>query len=195
MQYEPKTFSIPELEVISTESVDQHLGLYKGYVKNFNTMTELVRELMQDKEKNAVAIAELLRRRSFEFGGMRLHEHYFPQFEGGAKALDSEGALGKALAAQYGDMAHAEQELRAVAALRGPGWSLLYWDGEARQFLVGFTEEQHQGHFATLPVIVALDVWEHAYYLDYKNKRDDYIHAWWSIVNWGFVEDRYRATS
>lgn len=195
MTYEAKTFSIPELTGISQESVDQHLGLYQGYVKNFNALTELARELGQaDAQKNALAVAELMRRRSFEFGGMRLHEHYFPQFEGGAKALDAESVLGKALAQQYGDVKHAEQEMRTVANLRGPGWSILYWDPEGKQFLVGFTEEQHQGHFATLPIMVALDVWEHAYVLDYgASGKGSYVDAFFNNLNWGVAEERFAA--
>ncbi len=193
--YEAKTFSIPELEGLSKESIDQHLGLYQGYVKNFNGMTELAGELMKaDAQKHALAIGELMRRRSFEFGGMRLHEHYFPQFEGGKKALDGGSALGKALAAQYGDPARAEKEMRMVANLRGPGWGILYWDPAAKQFLVGFTEEQHQGHFATLPIIVALDVWEHAYVLDYGALgKGSYVDAFFANLNWGVAEERFAA--
>ena len=193
--YEAKTFSISELEGISKESVDQHIGLYRGYVKHFNAMTELAGELMKaDAQKHELAIGELMRRRSFEFGGMRLHEHYFPQFEGGKKALDAESALGRALVAQYGDPAYAEKEMRTVAALRGPGWSILYWDAVAKRFLVGFTEEQHQGHFATLPIIIALDVWEHAYVLDYgASGKGSYVDAFFNNLNWSVAEERFAA--
>ena len=114
MEYNAQTFTIPELAGISTESVKQHIGLYEGYVKNFNAMTKLAGELMKDAEKNMPAIHELMRRRSFEFGGMRLHEHYFPQFEGGAKALDEHSALGKAIATQFSK----ERVARSASACR-----------------------------------------------------------------------------
>src|SRR3989344_5143804 len=85
--YEAKKFELPKLEGISEESVRQHLGLYEGYVKNFNAMSKQIAELaMEDWEKYMNPVAELIRRRSFEFDGMRLHEHYFEQFEGGPKA-------------------------------------------------------------------------------------------------------------
>ena len=195
MTYEAKTFSISELEGISKESVDQHIVLYQGYVKNFNSMAELADQLRQaDAQKNALAIGELMRRRSFEFGGMRLHEYYFPQLEGGAVALDAGSALGSALSAQYGEAAGVEKEMRALASLRGPGWSILYWDPGARQFLVGFSEEQHQGHFATLPIIIALDVWEHAYVLDYgASGKGSYVDAFFANLNWGVAEKRFAA--
>jgi Fe-Mn family superoxide dismutase len=149
MTYQEKTFSIPELDGISKKSIDEHLGLYAGYVKNFNAITTLAGELMKDQAKNALAIAELMRRRSFEFGGMRLHELYFAQFEGSAKLLTQTSALGAALTAQYSDPKWALMEVQYMSMMRGPGWAILYWDPEAKQFLAGFSGEQHQGHFVT----------------------------------------------
>lgn len=193
MNYEEKKFNLPELAGISKESVDQHLGLYGGYVKNFNAISMLAGELMrQDPQKNMLAIAELIRRRSFEFGGMRLHEHYFPQFEGGPKTLDENGALNSAVAAQYGKIEYCMAEIREVAMMRGPGWSILYWDPTVKQFLVGFSEQQHQGHFVTLPIVLALDVWEHAYLLDYGALgKAKYIDAFFNNINWDVIEGRF----
>lgn len=193
MEYQPRTFDLPAaLDGISPKSVEEHLGLYQGYVKNFNAVTALAGELMKDSEKNAHAISELMRRRSFEFGGMRLHEHYFAQWEQGMRALDVGSALGGALARQYGNIDYCLQEVRQVGMMRGPGWSLLYWDKEAGRFLVGFSGEQHQGHFVTLPIILALDVWEHAYLLDYGAQgKAKYIDAFFKNLNWGVVEKRF----
>lgn len=190
--YEARKFAIPDLQGISKKSVEEHLALYEGYVKNFNAITALTGELMKDSEKNAHAISELMRRRSFEFGGMRLHEHYFAQFEGGAQPLDAGSSVGTAIAAQYGNPDYAIAEVKHVAMMRGPGWSLLYWDPEAKQFLVGFTGEQHQGHFATLPIVLALDVWEHAYLLDYGALgKGKYVEAFFQNLNWGAVDKRF----
>ena len=74
MQYQEQKFNLPELNGLSKASIDAHLGLYAGYVKNFNAISGLLSEYAKDSEKNAHALAELIRRRSFEFGGMRLHE-------------------------------------------------------------------------------------------------------------------------
>ena len=90
MQYQEKKFDLPLLEGISKESVEEHLKLYSGYVKNFNTISSKLVEYAADAEKNAHALSELIRRKSFEFDGMRLHEYYFEQFEGGAKELNKE---------------------------------------------------------------------------------------------------------
>lgn len=190
--YQPKAFTLPSLEGISDESVKQHLALYEGYVKNFNAITALIDDLKADSEKNAHALSELVRRRSFEFGGMRLHEYYFAQFETPGTQLSAESELGTALAVQYGSPDAAITEVRQVAMMRGPGWSLLYWDKEAQQFLVGFSGEQHQGHFATLPIVLALDVWEHAYLLDYGALgKGKYVDAFFKNLDWGVVERRF----
>jgi superoxide dismutase, Fe-Mn family len=195
MDYQEKTFNIPELAGISSESVTQHLGLYSGYVKNFNAISKPMPEHAGDESK-ALALAELIRRRSFEFGGMRLHEHYFAQFEGSTTPLTSDGALAQALEKDYKKAEHVVPYLKAIANLRGPGWAILYWDPEAKQFLAGFTGEQHMGHFVTLPIILALDVWEHAYILDYGAAgKGKYVDAFFNNLNWSVCEERYAKLS
>ena len=192
MNYEAQSFSIPELDGISAESIKQHIGLYEGYVKNFNAISALLPEYAKDSEKHAHALSELIRRRSFEFDGMRLHEHYFTQFEGGAKALDESSVFGQQVAKEYMKAEHLVPYMKAIANMRGPGWAILYWDPQASQFLAGFVGEQHQGHFATLPIILALDVWEHSFLLDYGAAgKGKYIDAFFKNLNWGVVEKRF----
>ena len=194
MAYEAKKFNIPSLEGISDESVKQHIGLYEGYVKNFNAISALLPEYAQDSEKHAHALSELIRRRSFEFDGIRLHEHYFTQFEGGASALPTSGPLFDALTKEYRSAEHVVPYLASIGNMRGPGWAILYWDPESSQFLAGFVGEQHQGHFATLPIILALDVWEHSYILDYgalPAGKKQYIEAFFKNLNWRVIEKRF----
>ena len=196
MQYEPKKFSIPTLDGISQKSVDEHISLYQGYVKNFNAMTQEATALMGDSQKNMHAISEIWRRRSFEFGGMRLHEHYFTQFETGAQPLDPESAFAKQIAKEFPMNGDGQPELlmKNIASMRGPGWAILYWDPVGMCFQSGFTGEQHQGHFVTLPIILALDVWEHAYLLDYGALgKAKYIDAFFKNLNWSVIEKRFAA--
>jgi len=191
MTYEAKKFDLPSLDGISDESVKQHIGLYEGYVKNFNAIsTKLVEYAKEDTEKHAIALGELIRRRSFEFGGMRLHELYFAQFEGGTKALDEKSKLGEQLKKEY--MGYFQEYLKAIGNMRGPGWAILYYDPVGKQFLAGFTGEQHQGHFVTLPIILALDVWEHAFILDYGAQgKGKYLDAFFKNLNWDVIEKRF----
>ncbi|MDO8517893.1 MAG: Fe-Mn family superoxide dismutase [bacterium] len=202
MLYEEKKFDLPDLEGLSKESVEAHLGLYAGYVKNFNDMTLLVGEYLKDAEKHAHAISELIRRRSFEFGGMRLHEYYFAQWEGTSTPLSVNGPLATALVEGFGSVETAVMHIKKVGMMRGPGWSILYYDPAAKParpdgrsgglFQIGFTGEQHQGHFVTLPIILALDVWEHAYLLDYGTTgKAKYIDACFANYNWAVMEKRF----
>lgn len=192
MAYEAKKFDIPKLDGISEESIKQHIGLYEGYVKNFNAISALLPEYAKDSEKNAHALSELIRRRSFEFGGMRLHEYYFPQFEGGARPMNPQSAFARQAAKEYMKAEHLVPYLSAIGNMRGPGWAILYWDPEDKCFLAGFTGEQHQGHFVALPIILALDVWEHTFLLDYGALgKAKYIEAFFKNLNWEVVERRF----
>jgi len=194
--YEPKTFTIPTIEGISAESIQQHIGLYQGYVKNFMGMCTLIGDLMQDSAKNAHALSELQRRLSFEFDGMRLHEYYFEQLEGGSRALNPEGALAQKIASQYGSSEAIGALLKNVASMRGPGWAILYYDPKPQVLQLAFVGEQHQGHFVGLPVLLALDVWEHAYILDHGALgRGAYIDAFLKALDWNVVENRFAALS
>ena len=194
--YEAKKFSLPTLEGISQKSVDEHLGLYAGYVKNFNAISAGIAEYAKDFEKNTHAVHELLRRRSFEFGGMRLHEHYFAQWESGAKPLNSDGDLGRLLAKEYRSVEQFQKVMAHIGSMRGPGWVILYYDPEAKELLTGFSGEQHQGHFVTLPIILALDVWEHAFILDYGAQgKGKYIDAFFKNLNWKVIEKRFGKVS
>lgn len=194
MQYKEKTFTLPVLEGISAKSIEEHLGLYAGYVKNINAMSAMLPEYAKEPEKNAHALAELIRRRSFEFDGMRLHEYYFEQFEGGASAVSPQSAFAKQLEAEYHKTEYFIEMFRMIGMMRGPGWALLYWDPVVKQFMTGFSGEQHQGHFVTLPVLLALDVWEHAFLLDYGAQgKAKYIEAFFKNLNWGVIERRFEA--
>lgn len=191
--YTPRTFSLPPLSGISEKSVAEHIGLYEGYVKNFNTISQKLNDYArEDSEKHAHALSELIRRRSFEFDGMRLHELYFEQFEGGAQALSNTSMLGETLKRDY--QGYFQAYFKAIALMRGPGWAILYYDPVAKELLAGFAGEQHQGHFATLPIILALDVWEHAFLLDHGAQgKGAYIDAFFKNLNWDAIEMRFSA--
>ncbi|HLP44168.1 MAG TPA: superoxide dismutase, partial [Candidatus Nanoarchaeia archaeon] len=99
--YTEQTFTIPELKGISKKTIEGHIKLYAGYVKHANLIGEKIAEYNKEHEKNAFAEAELQRRFSFEFNGMRNHEYYFKALEGGAKPL-SDGPLKAAIEKQFG---------------------------------------------------------------------------------------------
>lgn len=187
-------FNIPELKGISKKSIEEHLGLYAGYVKNYNALNDFAQKLMGNAENNLV-IAELLRRVSFEFGGMRLHEYYFKHLEGGFQSLNSDSSLAQAINETYPSedpQGRIEKLMKNIASTRGPGWAILYYDPVSKQLLSGFSGEQHMGHFASLPIILALDVWEHTYILDYGAAgKAKYVDAFFENLNWQTVEENF----
>jgi superoxide dismutase, Fe-Mn family len=191
MNYTPRTFIIPELAGISQKSIDEHVLLYQGYVKNFNAISQKLAEYAKESTENhAHALSELIRRRSFEFDGMRLHELYFAQFEDGSAPLSAETPLAQQLQSEY--QGHFIEYFSAIGTMRGPGWALLYWDPVGKQLFGGFSGEQHQGHFVTLPIILALDVWEHAYLIDHGAMgKVKYIEAFFANLNWTVVAERF----
>lgn len=185
MTYEAKQFNIPELEGISRQSIDEHLKLYQGYVKHVNHIRE---EL--DQVSDAYARSEMMRRLGFEFGGMRNHEYYFSEFEGGATALP-EGKLKSMIEEQWGSLEKFTEHFKSVAMTRGVGWAMLYIDRKADELVTAWVDEQHFGHLADLDIVLGLDMWEHSYMLDYPpSEKTKYIEAFFKNLNWEIVAKR-----
>lgn len=190
MTYEAHTFAIPELDGISKETIDLHLGLYQGYVKHVNLIREKIAAYLNDESCNAYAIAEMQRRLGFEYGGMKNHEAYFSQFEGGAKDLP-DGKLKDKIAFQWGDVDTWLERFKAIAKTRGVGWAMLYYDEATDQLVQTWVDEQHLGQLVEGKIVLALDMWEHSYMRDYlPSDKGDYIDAFFKNLNWEVVAAR-----
>ncbi len=190
MTYTPKTFNIPELAGISKESIDLHLGLYAGYVKHVNVIHERISAYKYEAEANGYAIAEMQRRLGFEFGGMKNHEAYFEQLEGGSKSLP-EGALKEALERDFGSVDGFITHFRTIAMTRGVGWAMLYIDRDANRLVATWVDEQHLGQLPGLDLVLALDMWEHSYMRDYlPAEKVKYVDAFFANLNWEVVAGR-----
>lgn len=190
MTYEPVSFDIPELDGISKESIDMHLGLYSGYVKHVNLIREKIDAYSADSDNNGYAIAEMQRRLGFEFGGMRNHEYYFAQFEGGAQELP-DGPLKEKIVFQWGSFDTWLERFKQIAMTRGVGWAMLYHDPHTDQLVQTWVDEQHLGQLADVDIILALDMWEHSYLRDYlASDKGQYVEAFFKNVNWEVVSGR-----
>lgn len=190
MNYQPQTFAIAELTGISARTIEEHLGLYRGYVASVNHIHERIEELAADPERNGYAIAELQRRLGFEFGGMKNHEYYFAQFEHGARPLP-EGTLRQLLQQQWGSVEAWEARYKALAATRGVGWAMLCYDPHAQRLVQTWVDEQHIGQLADARIVLALDMWEHSYMLDYPpSRKKEYIERFFDNVNFEVVAAR-----
>lgn len=175
--YSEQQFNLPELKGISAKQVEVHLKLYAGYVKNCNALMEKI----QDPEAR--------RHLAFEFDGMRLHELYFETLGGDGSM---HGSLADALAKQWGSPEQWLTEFKAVGMLRGIGWVLLTYDAKAGIFHNVWVSDHELGHFAGLPILLAMDVWEHAFMVDYMPaQRAEYINAFFSNLRWDVCEKRF----
>jgi Fe-Mn family superoxide dismutase len=190
MQYSEQSFKLPKMDGLSEKQIEVHLKLYAGYVKNVNAIMAKVEELKADSEKNALALAELKRRFGFEFDGMRLHELYFEALGGDGQMS---GALAKALAKQWGSIEAWQAEFKAIGLMRGIGWVLLTYDAKGDMFHNVWVSDHELGHLATLPVLIAMDMWEHAFMVDYlPAQKGDYIGAFFKNLNWSTIEKRFK---
>ena len=190
MHYTPLSFEIGTLDGISTETIEEHIGLYNGYVKHVNLIAEKIAAYNHDPENNSYAISEMQRRLGFEFGGMRNHEYYFTQLEGGAKALP-EGKLRELIERQWGSVESWKARFEKIAMTRGVGWAMLYHDPHTDQLVQTWVDEQHIGQLADLDIVLALDMWEHSYMRDYvPSKKKEYIDAFFRNLNWEVVASR-----
>lgn len=189
MAYAPKKFTFGNLDGISPKQLEVHIKLYEGYVKFTNTLEETVADLKKDSEKNAYALSETLRRLGFEFNGMRMHEHYFSQWEGSPSPIG--GSLKEALTAQYGSYENWEKEFKSVGLMRGIGWAILSYDPEEKHFFSHFVMDHELGQLGGTTPILALDMWEHAYMVDYTPaEKAQYIEAFFKNLNGETVSKR-----
>lgn len=192
--YAARAFALPKLEGISEEQIAVHLKLYQGYVTALNEMREAEAELAKEPRKNKHALGEVRRRRPFEFDGMRMHELYFAQFEGGRKDGADDGPFAEAIRQQFGGLRACDELIKAVGMSRGIGWTVLYYDREAELFLVQWVGDHELGQLAGVPILLVMDMWEHAYMVDYvPADKERYIDAFLRNVNWTIVEERYEA--
>lgn len=192
--YKAKTFDIPELTGISASQIDEHLKLYNGYVTHTNKISEQIKGwIADDREKNSYVIHELWRRLGFEFNGMRIHEYYFGALDGGTTPFDPQSTVGKAIIGQYGSYEAFVQTLMHVGTTRGSGWATLYYDTHTHTFIATWADEHHIGHLASLPLVLAIDCWEHAYMVDYlPGERAKYITAYLENINWKTVDNWFQ---
>ena len=190
--FEEKKFNIPKLEGISEKAIEEHLKLYAGYVKNTNTIIQKIDEYAENAENNAYALGEINRRFGFEFDGMRMHEYYFSQFEGGSVSFPKDGLLGKSIEKEWSNFDLWLNRFKSIALTRGIGWVLLSYYPITKRLLNAWVDEHHLGQLVGLNPIIALDMWEHAYFTDYTPaEKKKYIEAFFANLNWRVCENNF----
>jgi len=191
--YEPKNFDhLIGTPGFSEELLKNHFTLYHGYVKNVNMLMEELRSLVEGQKTGTPAYAELTRRFGWEFNGMRLHELYFSNMTKDGGTLSPESKLFQEIERKYRTKDIWEKDFRGIGAMRGIGWAVLYYDPVSKELFNVWVNEHDMGHLAGAVPLLVLDVFEHAYVLDYGLKRADYIEAFFKAIDGNVINERFK---
>jgi Fe-Mn family superoxide dismutase len=179
------------LDGISDKEIQVHLGLYAGYVKNTNLLNETIVRLGKDDKVGTPEWAEVTRRLAFEYDGMILHEYYFGNLKPNGGKLDPNSRLGQAIQQNFGTVEAWEADFKAIGSMRGVGWAILFQDPMTGWLSNHWITLHQDGHPAGFKPILVLDVWEHAFMVDYvPAERGKYIDAFFRNIDWEAVENR-----
>ena len=192
MPYEAKDYSkLIGMQGFSDTLLKNHFTLYQGYVTNSNKVLDILGQMLKEDKSATPEFAELKRRLGWEFNGMRLHEYYFGNL-GGKAPLDRNGKLAKKLAEDFGSVESWEKDFRAVGAMRGIGWAVCYQDTNNGKLINFWINEHDVSHPAGCNPILILDIFEHAFMIDYGLKRADYIESFFGNIDWQAAETRLK---
>ena len=197
--YQARQFDLSNLKGISDETLDMHFKLYEGYVKETNKLNEKIAEFIQDAKVDQDEFAEyseLTRRLGFEYNGMVLHEYYFGNMKRqGAGEPARNSTFLKCVEAGFGNFDLWRTDFVSVGKMRGVGWAICFLDPVQWQLSNHWVTLHETGNVAGFIPLVVMDVWEHAFLLDYKPaERPKYIEAFLSNLDWQAIEDRLLAT-
>jgi Fe-Mn family superoxide dismutase len=195
--YKPREFNLSGLNGISDRTLETHFGLYQGYVKNTNALNEKIAELLGKdpvSAQNMVIYSELSRRLGFEYNGMVLHEYYFGNMKKGGEAAQASGSrFYEAAEGTFGSFERWKADFVSIGQMRGVGWAACYEDPSTGRFSNHWINLHETGNVAGFTPVLIMDVWEHAFLLDYKPaERPKYIDAFFSNIDWSAVEQRMK---
>lgn len=195
--YKPKTFNLSGLNGISDKTLEMHFKLYEGYVTNTNTLTEKIAAILSDgkvDQEEMPAYSELTRRMGFEYNGMVLHEYYFGNMKKGGGDDAPRGDFRTAVERSFPSYEIWKTDFAGVGKMRGVGWAMCYLDPANGLVSNHWISLHETGNVAGFVPLLVMDVWEHAFLLDYKpSDRAKYIEAFMSNVDWSVTEKRMKA--
>ncbi len=197
--YKARDFNLSALKGISDETLEMHFKLYQGYVKETNNLSERISAFIQDgnvDQDEMPAYSELTRRLGFEYNGMVLHEYYFENLKTGGGTGDPEqtSTFLKAAQSSFGSYDIWKADFVGIGKMRGVGWAICYENPANGRLSNHWITLHETGNVAGFSPILVMDVWEHAYLLDYKPaERPKYIEAFFSNIDWATVEGRVNA--
>jgi superoxide dismutase, Fe-Mn family len=190
--YQVRAFDLSGVQGLSKKAIDLHLGLYKTYVEQLN-------KLLEQAPQAQTAVAQLVldgynRRFAFEFNGVALHELFFEQLAGKPRQSKSDSDFADAIHDDYVDFNGWKASIEALAKTRGVGWVLTLRDRSHERLYNCWIDLHHLHMPANCDVIFVLDLWEHAYMVDFTPaQRADYVKIIFENVDWAVVEQRCKA--
>jgi len=196
--YKARQFNLSKLQGISDKTLEVHFKLYEGYVKETNNLTQRITEFIQDgnvDQEEMPAYSELTRRLGFEYNGMVLHEYYFDNLKSGGGIGDPQKSSQflKAAESTFGSYEIWKADFVGIGKMRGVGWAICNQNPANGRLSNHWITLHETGNVAGFSPILVMDVWEHAYLLDYKPAdRPKYIEAFFSNIDWSAAEKRLK---
>jgi superoxide dismutase, Fe-Mn family len=190
--YEAKSFPSEGYNGLSTKQLEEHFKLYNGYVNNTNAVASKIADLVAADQVNTPEYNELKRRFGFEYSGMRLHEYYFGNMTpGGSTAPLENSKTYTKIVENFGSFANWEKDFKGTGMMRGIGWAVLYQDPHTGGLQNFWVSDHENGHPAGFTPILVMDVWEHAFTVDYApTAKKSYVDAFFNNIDWAAVEAR-----
>jgi Fe-Mn family superoxide dismutase len=199
--YKARQFDLSGLQGISDKTLEMHFKLYEGYVKETNNLSTRIAEFIQDAkvdQEEMPAYSELTRRLGFEYNGMVLHEYYFENLQkgGGTGDPDATSKFSKAAESSFGSYSIWKADFVGIGKMRGVGWAICYENPANGRLSNHWITLHETGNVAGFRPILVMDVWEHAFLLDYKPaERPKYIEAFFSNIDWNAVGKRLQVAT
>jgi Fe-Mn family superoxide dismutase len=198
--YQAKQFNLSGLKGISDQTLEMHFKLYEGYVKATNDLTSRISKFLADgkvDQDEMPAYSELTRRLGFEYNGMVLHEYYFANMmKDGTGEPGKTSVFRKAAEQSFGSYDIWRADFVGIGKMRGVGWAICYQDPTNGRLSNHWITLHQIGNVAGFTPVLVMDVWEHAFLLDYKPaERPKYIEAFFSNIDWNAVDKRLQKST
>lgn len=177
-----------ELPGFSKKQIAEHYKLYEGYVGKYNQLAKMARDVdSQSANATHSEIREVNLEKVFALNAIRLHEAYFENLS--AHASECEGPIKTLIERDWGSLGKWVEDFAALG-LASRGWVVLAWDFDRARLENYICDAHNQGGVWNSGVLLVLDVYEHAYFLDYATARKDYITTFMKLIDWKTVNDR-----
>lgn len=192
----PYSYNALEPHIDARTMEIHHTKHHQAYIDKLNAALEKHPELMEkpleDLLRNLSTIPEDIRTAVQNHGGGHLNHSFFWKIMGPDAGGSPSGDLGDAINTKFGDFEKFKAEFTTAAGNRfGSGWAWLSLDA-TDALVITSTANQDNPISSGLKPLLGLDIWEHAYYLNYQNRRPDYVTAWWNVINWEEVAKNFK---